>query len=85
MRSPKNRNNPPVKKPIVTIRQLFISNLDAISNAGFSKDQNVAAIMTPAANPNIASIMVLFGFLKKKTRAAPNAVILQVKVAAIIV
>ena len=48
-----------------------------------NKDQKDAAIITPAANPNIPSIIFLLTFLKKNTKAAPNNVIPQVKQVAI--
>lgn len=46
---------------------------------GASRDQKLAAIMTPAANPIIASSNRRFTRRVKKTRAAPNAVTSQVK------
>ena len=45
--------------------------------------KNEAAIITPPANPNIASIIFLFIFLKNKTILAPNIVTLQVNRVAI--
>ena len=41
---------------------------------GANNEKNEAAIMTPAANPSIASIIFLLTFLKKNTNAAPNTV-----------
>ncbi|MPN21373.1 hypothetical protein SDC9_168752 [bioreactor metagenome] len=46
--------------------------------AGAKRDQKLAAIITPAANPIIASKTFLFIFLKKNTNAAPSAVTPQV-------
>ena len=39
-----------------------------------SKDQNEAAIITPAPKPNINDIIFSFTFLNKKTLRAPNEV-----------
>ena len=47
--------------------------------AGASSDQKLAAIMTPAAKPSIASSSLRLTVLKKKTTAAPRAVTPQVK------
>jgi len=49
------------------------------SIAGANKDQKLAAIITPAANPSIPSRIFLLTSLKKNTRPAPAAVIPQVK------
>ena len=46
--------------------------------AGDNKDQKLAAIMTPPVKPRAASKVFLFEDLKKKTRAAPAAVKIQV-------
>ena len=46
---------------------------------GAKSDQKLAAIITPAAKPNMESISFLFTSLVKKTRAAPAAVTAQVK------
>ena len=43
------------------------------------EDQKEAAIITPAENPNKASIILFLTSLKKKTIAAPSAVTSQVK------
>ena len=51
----------------------------AISIAGFSSDQKLAAIITPAANPSIELSTLLLIDLKKNTMAAPKAVTPQVK------
>jgi len=47
--------------------------------AGDSNDQKLAAIITPAAKPSIASRTFLSISLKKKTMAAPKAVRPHVK------
>ena len=47
--------------------------------AGAIKDQKLAAIMTPAVKPKAISKNFLFVDLKKKTKAAPQAVSIQVK------
>ena len=44
------------------------------SDTRFNKEKKEAAIITPAAIPNIESINVLFTFLKKNTIEAPKAV-----------
>ena len=49
------------------------------SMAGASSDQKLAAVMTPAANPNMPSRYFFSTVLKKKTIAAPRAVTDQVK------
>ena len=46
---------------------------------GDRSDQKDADTITPAAKPNIASIIDFFIFLKKNTKAAPKAVTNQVK------
>ena len=73
-----NNNKPPLKKPKKVINHAFKFKFSAISMAGESRDQNEAAIITPAAKPNIPSIIVLLIFLKKKTTDAPRAVTPQV-------
>jgi hypothetical protein len=54
------------------------SDLD-ISIAGASKDQKLAAIITPAVNPSIKSMSFLFTCMVQNTTAAPKAVNPQVK------
>ena len=81
--SPINNNNPPSIKPIDAINQGFKLSVLDISIDGESNDQKDAEIITPAANPNIASIILLFIFLNKKTMLAPNAVTVQVNIVAI--
>ncbi len=53
------------------------------SIAGARSDQKLAAIMTPAAKPSIASRSFRGTFLVPNTRAAPSAVIPHVKSVAI--
>ena len=81
--SPKKSKPPPLRNPIAAISHGIIFKLSDISIDGERSDQNDAAIITPAANPNIASIIFLLIFLKKKTMAAPSIVILQVNKVAI--
>ena len=50
-----------------------------ISAAGRRSDQNDAAVITPAAMPSIHGIIYLFVLPKKKTVAAPAAVIAHIK------
>ena len=57
--------------------------VNPISIAGDKREKNVAAIITPAAKPSIASNTLLLIFLKRKTTDAPKAVIPQVKIVAI--
>jgi hypothetical protein len=57
-------------------------NSSARSIAGCNKDQKLAAIITPAANPNIVFKILLLVFLKKTTVAAPKAVTIQVPIVA---
>jgi hypothetical protein len=52
------------------------------SMAGASSDQKLAAIMTPAANPSIASNSLRLTFLVPNTSAAPSAVIPHVNAVA---
>jgi len=47
--------------------------------AGAKRDQKLAAIITPAAKPSMASSKLLEGSLLRKTAAAPRAVSAQVK------
>ena len=49
------------------------------SRAGESKDQQLAASITPAAKPNIPSNINLFISFSKNTNDAPTAVTNQVK------
>ena len=68
-----NNSIPPHKNPAATISHGIIFSFSAISIAGDNNDQNDAAIITPAANPNIPSIIPFFTFLKKNTIAAPQS------------
>ena len=81
--SPANKSIPPEKNPIKATNQAVIFKLLAIAIEGSNKDQNDAAIITPAANPSIASITFLLTLLKNITTAAPNIVIAQVNKVAI--
>ena len=76
--SPKNRSKPPQINPAVTTSQASIFKLLAISTAGLSRDQNEAAIITPAEKLSSASITFFLIVLKKKTIAAPSIVTPQV-------
>lgn len=73
--SPQNRRRPPDNTPRETINHEINLRFSAISKAGESKLQNVAASITPADNPSIASMVFLFTFLNKNTTAAPRDVI----------
>ena len=53
------------------------------NTAGSSRDQNDAAVITPAANPCIIARNLSSILLTKNTRAAPRAVQAQVKIPAI--
>lgn len=78
-------NIPPNAKPIVgNIHSMYPNSSDS-SNAGASKDQNDAAIITPALNPSIVANIFLFISLKKQTTKAPIAVIPHVNIVAITV
>lgn len=77
--SPRNKSRPPLKKLIDTTSQGIIPKLLDISMAGDKREKNVAAIITPAAKPSMASRTVLLTFLNKKTTAEPSEVIPQVK------
>lgn len=68
------RNSPPVKNPVkITIHGVIFNSL-LVSMAGAINEKNDAAIITPAANPNIPSIIFLFMFLKKNMTDDPNTV-----------
>lgn len=73
------RKTPPSKNPNTAGIQPVLPDESAISIAGISKDQTLAAIMTPAAKPSMPSNNFWLIFLKKKTAAAPSAVTNQVK------
>ncbi|BBO77394.1 hypothetical protein DSCW_48110 [Desulfosarcina widdelii] len=77
------RKAPPKRKPEVAGTQAGKLDSSAISIAGASKDQYDAAIITPAANPSIASKTFRLMVLKKKTSPEPSAVMNQVNNVAI--
>jgi hypothetical protein len=70
---------PPRKKPSVSTAEGEKPSSAHISAAGISRDQKDAAVITPAESPSIQSITHLFGLLKRKTAAAPAAVITHIK------
>ena len=72
-------HTPPRRNPTRAGNQTGRSFPSDISRAGESRDQKLAAIITPAANPSIASRTFLSSSLKKITRAAPAAVMNHVK------
>ncbi|TXT41710.1 MAG: hypothetical protein FD137_2673 [Spirochaetes bacterium] len=77
--STRRRKNPPARKPTRGGNH-FTKPMDSESSmAGARRDQKLAAIMTPAANPSMASKTRRLMVLKKNTRAAPRAVRPQVK------
>ena len=53
--SPINKIKPPIKKPLDTISDALIFNSFDNSIAGNNNEKNEAAIIIPAANPNIPS------------------------------
>ena len=81
--SPKRIIIVPAKKPIDTTKKPIIFKLFAIFIAGSIREKKLAAIITPAENPSIASIISLFTFLKNNTTLAPKRVILHVNIPAI--
>ncbi len=66
---------PPERNPITAGIQGMLPFSSAIAIAGLSSDQKLAAIMMPAANPSMEFKIFLFMDLKKKTIAAPMAVV----------
>ena len=78
-----NRTNmPPIAKPAAgSTHSMYPSSPDK-SIAGASKDQNEAAIITPALKPKIVLSTFLLTCLKKQTTNAPNAVIPHVNIVA---
>ena len=65
----------PLKNPAVATAYAGVSSVcSARSIAGWSKDQKLAAIMTPAEKPSIRFSRDGLVFLKKTTVAAPRAV-----------
>ena len=81
--SPTKSNRPPDIKLVAITNIIFIFRVSASDMAGDNSDQKEAAIITPAAEPNIASNIFLFMFLKNITRPAPRAVIEKVNIQAI--
>ena len=73
-----NRIVPPIK-PITVGNKMFVF---WVSIAGNMSEKNEAAIIIPDENDSIASWIILFVFLKKKTILEPNAVIRNVIVPA---
>src|SRR5699024_4042532 len=76
--SDKTIKSPPIINPIVGISQALYPKSSQSSIAGLSKDQKLAAIITPAPNPSIEFKILFFTSLKKNTTLEPNAVINQV-------
>ncbi len=69
----------PHKKPDVATRKAGAPpRASALSMAGCSSDQKLAATMTPAEKPSIRFSAFVSGVLKKTTVAAPRAVTSQV-------
>ena len=81
--SDSNTNKPPAIKPIAGSSHSMYPSSDDKSSEGSKSDQNDAAIITPALNPNIVSNTFLFTSLKKQTTRAPKAVTPHVKIVAI--
>ena len=78
-RSIKRRKTPPRIKPPAAGIQPICPLASASSIAGMRRDHTDAAIMTPAANPKkTLCIFSCMSFFKKKTVAAPRAVIKNV-------
>lgn len=69
---------PPNKKPIAAGNQAGKLPSLPYSIEGCNKDQKLAAIIMPAANPCIDVSIRLFTDLNINTEAAPNAVSSQV-------
>ena len=73
------RKSAPQTKPRVGIIYTGRDEAAERSIAGCSRDQKLAAIITPAANPSIVFKTFRLTFLKKKTVEAPSAVTNHVK------
>ncbi len=73
---------PPERNPIAAGSQGIMPCIAAYSIEGANRDQKLAAIMTPAPKPSMASRNFLFKVFVKKTRPAPTAVRNQVNVVA---
>ena len=81
--SDNSTNKLPIINPVAgNNHTMYPSSVDK-SIAGESKDQNEAAIITPALKPKIVFKTFLFTSLKKQTTREPRAVIAQVKRVAI--
>ena len=76
--SASHKNIAPPKNPIAATNHAGNDEFSAISIAGANKDQKLAAIITPAANPSIVLRTRWLISLKKNTIAAPSAVSAQV-------
>ena len=81
--SENSTNNPPIVKPIVGGNHTMYPSSEERSIEGASKDQNEAAIITPALKPKTVFNTFLLTSLKKQTMSAPKAVIPHVNVVAI--
>ena len=68
------RKTPPSKKPTVGGIQIVTPCASAMSMDGARRDQKLAAIITPAANPNIASNRRWLTCRLTNTMDAPSAV-----------
>ena len=78
-RSAAARKAPPARKPTAAGSQAGSPLYSASSMAGASSDQKLAASITPAAKPIIASSSLRLTVWVRKTTAAPRAVMPQVK------
>jgi hypothetical protein len=74
-----HKKTAPMRKPAPAGNHAGRSLPCDISTAGASKDQKLAAIMTPPAKPSIPSSIFLLTSLARNTVAAPSAVKPQVK------
>jgi len=74
-----HRKRPPRMKPVRAGTQAGTEDPSAIWIAGASRDQKLAAVITPAAKPSIPSRTLRFTVLNTKTRPAPAAVTPHVK------
>ncbi len=70
--SDNSTNRPPTAKPIVGGNHTMYPSSADKSIDGDSKDQNEAAIITPALNPKTVFSTFLLTSLKKQTKSAPN-------------
>jgi hypothetical protein len=73
-----HRKPPPARKPTTAGSQGGVRLPSIMAMAGASKDQKLAAIITPAANPSIITSALRLTCLWKSTPAAPRAVSPQV-------